>query len=68
MKKFFNYVLLALVTICFALPLGGKAEAAKVAVVRWLIMLPAMNWPVPFTCRRLWCCSVILNLTFWVRM
>ena len=33
MKKFFNYVLLALVTICFALPLGGKAEAAKVAVV-----------------------------------
>lgn len=33
MKKFFNYVLLALVTVCFALPLGGKAEAAKVAVV-----------------------------------
>lgn len=33
MKKFFNYVLLALVTICFALPLGGRAEAAKVAVV-----------------------------------
>ena len=33
MKKFFNYVLLALVTICFALPLGSKAEAAKVAVV-----------------------------------
>ena len=24
MKKFFNYVLLALVTICFALPLGGS--------------------------------------------
>ena len=33
MKKIFNYVLLALVTVCFALPLGGKAEAAKVAVV-----------------------------------
>jgi len=33
MKKFFNYLLLALVTVCFALPLGGKAEAAKVAVV-----------------------------------
>lgn len=33
MKKFFNYVLLALVIICFALPLAGKAEAAKVAVV-----------------------------------
>ena len=33
MKKFLNYLLLALVTICFALPLGGKAEAAKVAVV-----------------------------------
>lgn len=33
MKKILNYLLLALVTICFALPLGGKAEAAKVAVV-----------------------------------
>lgn len=33
MKNFFNYVLLALVTVCFALPLGGRAEAAKVAVV-----------------------------------
>lgn len=33
MKKFFNYMLLALATICFALPLGGQAEAAKVAVV-----------------------------------
>lgn len=33
MKKFLNYLFLALVTICFALPLGGKAEAAKVAVV-----------------------------------
>ena len=27
MKNFFNYVLLALVTVCFTLPLGGKAEA-----------------------------------------
>lgn len=33
MKKIFNYLLLALVTLCFALPLGGKAEAAEVAVV-----------------------------------
>lgn len=33
MKKILNYLLLALVTICFALPLGGKAEAAKIAVV-----------------------------------
>ncbi len=29
MKKFFNYVLLALVTICFTLPLGGKAKRLK---------------------------------------
>lgn len=33
MKKFFNYLLLALVVVCAALPLGGRAEAAKVAVV-----------------------------------
>lgn len=33
MKKFLNYCLLALVTVCCALPLAGKAEAAKVAVV-----------------------------------
>lgn len=33
MKKFFNYLLLVLVVVCAALPLAGKAEAAKVAVV-----------------------------------
>ena len=68
MKKFFNYVLLALVTVCFALPLGGKAEAAKVAVVPLANHVAGDELAVPFTCRKLWRCSVILNLTFWVRM
>ncbi|MCD7874324.1 MAG: hypothetical protein LUH17_05015 [Acidaminococcaceae bacterium] len=34
MKKFMNFVLMAVLTVCFVLPAaGGKAEAAKLAVV-----------------------------------
>ena len=52
MKNFFNYVLLALVTVCFALPLGGRAEAAKVAVVP-LANHVAGNISVLFTCSKI---------------
>lgn len=52
MKKFFNYVLLALVTICFALPLAGKPGSAKVAVVPLANHVAGDDWPY-LTCRKL---------------
>ncbi len=33
MKKFMNFVLMAVLAICFVLPAAGKAEAAKLAVI-----------------------------------
>ena len=33
MKKFMNFVLMAVLAVCFVLPAAGKAEAAKLAVV-----------------------------------
>ena len=68
MKNFFNYVLLALVTVCFALPLGGRAEAAKVAVVPLANHVAGDELAGTIYMQELWRCSVILNLTFWVRM
>lgn len=33
MKKIMNFVLMAVLAVCFVLPAAGKAEAAKLAVV-----------------------------------
>ena len=68
MKKFFNYLLLALVTVCFALPLGGKAEAAKVAVVPLANHVAGDELAGTIYMQEAWHCSVIRNLIFWVRM
>lgn len=37
MRKFFNLLMVALLAVCFAIPVAGKAEAAK------LVVLPIVN-------------------------
>ena len=68
MKKFFNYVLLALVTICFALPLGGKAEAAKVAVVPLANHVAGDELAGTIYMQEALALFRYPNLIFWVRM
>ena len=38
MKKIMNFVLMAVLAVCFVLPAAGKAEAANWLLSRWLTM------------------------------